>query len=124
MDKFQKYKEFMIVNKNLAPRIVMFAVFQTLIVFEGHLYAAKLGSDDIRLNPISYVKIPKNYVSAKYEENFGYIHVVLFNSLDRYLELLSDYYCQKGDAILHSQAELNAIIGRVKWSTYDPFAPK
>jgi hypothetical protein len=124
MDKFQKYKEFMVVNKNHAPRIVMFVIFQALIVFEGHLYAAKLENDDIQLNPIQYVKIPKNYVSDKYQENFGYIHVVSFNSLDGYLGLLHDYYWQKEDAILHSQAELNDIIGRVKWSSYDPFKPK
>jgi len=124
MDKFQKYKEFMVAYKNQAPRIVMFAIFQTLIVFEGHLYAAKLENDDIKLNPIPYVKIPKNYVSDKYQENFGYVHVVSFDSLDGYLGLLRDYYWQREDAILHSQEELNDIIGRVKWSSYDPFMPK
>lgn len=66
-------------------------VFQPLIVFEGRMYSASY-DDEIKLKPIEFASIRKNYISEHYHETFGEIHIVSINWLEKYLEVLKSSY--------------------------------
>jgi hypothetical protein len=121
MDRFEKSMQYMILHKAKLPRIVAFAIFQTVIVFEGNMYAAKLLDQETVLEPIKYARLPKNYVSDKYNEGEGYIHIVSYNAFDEYIKLLRGYYWSNQDNIIAKQEELQRIINTVRWSDFDPF---
>lgn len=114
MESFQNSLVYMIAFHNISRRLVAFALFQAVIIFEGHLYGARLVGEEMKLQPIKYAKIPKRYVSSSYNETEGYIHIVSYNSLQNYLQLVRRYYWEKSDDILRSQELLRQQIGTVR----------
>lgn len=80
-------------------KIISFAVFQPLIVFQGRMYGATVTSEKTNLEP-------KRYVSSNYNEMQGMVHVVLYNSLPEYLKLLYDYYWFASSRMIKDQDSL------------------
>lgn len=68
-------------------KIIAFAVFQPVIVFQGRMYGASIASGKTNLEPIKFAQIPKRYVSPNYNEIQGTIHIVSYRSLPEYLDL-------------------------------------
>lgn len=95
-------------------RIVAFVVVQPLIVFEGHMYGSKLHRDDqVRLQHISYAQIRKRYVSSKYNEIQGMIHIVSYKALDEYLSLVQNHYWSSSPAIIRDQESLLSSLNQI-----------
>ena len=67
-----------------------FIILQPLIIFGGNLY--KINEDDGKLESIDFVQIDKEWVSKNYEEIYGEIHIVSFNALQKYIDILRDNY--------------------------------
>lgn len=71
----------------------IYTVFQPAIIFNGRMYEAIQKNDDISLEPIGMVQIEKRYLSSKYQEQRGTIHIVSHSYLDKYIEILkSEFY--------------------------------
>lgn len=66
-----------------------FIILQPLIVFGGNMYKI---DDDEKLEPIDFAQIDKEWISKNYEEVFGEIHIVSFRALEKYIDILRDYY--------------------------------
>ena len=75
------------------------------------------------LQQIDYAQINKSYKSENYNEIVGTIHIVNYNSLERYLELVNNYYWSCSPYILDNQDYLlNQVKDNlVNWSNYTPF---
>lgn len=67
-----------------------FIIFQPLIVFGGNLY--KINESDENLKPVDFVQIDKTWLSSKYEEVFGEIHIVSLRALQKYIDILRKNY--------------------------------
>lgn len=87
-------------------KITAFAIVQPLIVFEGHLYGAALEGEETKLEPIRFAQIQKRYVSSNYDEIYGMIHIVSYQSLPEYLNLIRNYYWFASNKIMQDQDSL------------------
>lgn len=87
-------------------KIISFAVFQPLIVFQGRMYGARVISGKTNLEPIKFAQIPKRYVSSNYNEMQGMVHVVSYKSLPEYLKLLYNYYWFASSRMINDQDSL------------------
>jgi hypothetical protein len=87
-------------------KIISFAVFQPLIVFQGRMYGATVTSGKTNLEPIKFAQIPKRYVSSNYNEMQGMVHIVSYKSLPEYLKLLYDYYWFASSKMIKDQDSL------------------
>ena len=87
-------------------RIVGFTIFQPLIVFQGKMYGVTQKDDEPQLEPIKFAQIPKRYVSSKYNEILGRIHVVSYDSFDEYLSILKSFYWRHEKKLMDKQKEL------------------
>lgn len=94
-------------------RVLMFTLFQPLIVFKGRMYEANLEGDKLKLKSIKYAQIPKNYVSEKYDESVGEIHIVTFEALDEYLQLLDVRHSVNTEKMINDQEKLLQIIDKL-----------
>lgn len=90
-------------------KIIAFAIFQPLIVFQGRMYGATITSGKNKLEPIKFAQIPKRYVSSNYDEIHGMIHIVSYKFLPEYLKLLHNYYWFASSRMIKEQASLLAI---------------
>jgi hypothetical protein len=87
-------------------KIISFAVFQPLIVFQGLMYGATVTSGKNNVEAIKFAQIPKRYVSSNYNEMQGMVHVVSYKSLPEYLKLLHDYYWFASSRMIKDQDSL------------------
>jgi hypothetical protein len=95
-------------------RILLFAIFQPVIVFKGRMYEASQEQEKLKLKPIKYVQIPKNYVSKNYEEALGQIHIVSYDSFDEYLEMLLRFYNERAQLMTQDQNKLLGLVDALK----------
>lgn len=86
MDDFQKKQS---MHKNMPDEL---HIFQPLIIFHGRMYKTDMVNDNIRLEPIKFVCIEKEFVSENYHETNGEIHIVSFDWLIEYFDLLTSSY--------------------------------
>lgn len=91
-------------------KIISFAVFQPLIVFQGFMYGATVTNGKNNLEPIKFAQIPKQYVSSNYDEMQGMIHVVSYKYLQEYLNLLHNYYWFASSRMIKEQDSLLALV--------------
>lgn len=85
LDQFQK-------NQNTHKKFPYLHIFQSLIIFHGRMYKTNLVNNTIKLESIKFVCIEKEFVSGHYHENNGEIHVVSFDWLIEYFDLLKSSY--------------------------------
>jgi hypothetical protein len=57
--------------------------------------------EDTKLEPVKFVQLEKRYVSPNYDEKYGMIHIVSYNALSEYLELVRQYYWKAVDEIFY-----------------------
>ncbi len=91
-------------------KIIAFVVFQPLIVFQGRIYGASVTSGESNLKPIKFAQIPKRYVSSNYDEMQGMIHIVSYEFLPEYLNLLYNYYWFASSRMVKEQDSLLALV--------------
>jgi len=72
--------------------LLVYSVYQPLIIFSGRMYVAEGEGENMKLNSIPFVQIQKQYISGNYNENHGVIHIVNYENLDEYLKILKDYF--------------------------------
>jgi len=91
-------------------KIIAFAIFQPLIVVQGRIYAANITSGQNNLEHLKFVQIPKRYVSSNYNEMQGMIHIVSYESLPEYLNLLHNYYWFASPRMVKEQGSLLTLV--------------
>lgn len=94
-------------------RVTSFAVFQPLIVFQGHMYSAKIVSEETRLAPIKFAQIQKRYVSPNYNDNLGTIHFVSYRALPEYLQIVRQYYWHAKEKMNQEQSSLLMSVSQI-----------
>jgi hypothetical protein len=94
-------------------KIIAFAIVQPLIVFEGRIYGAVVKGEDTKLEPIIFAQIQKQYVSSNYNEIHGMIHIVSYQSLPEYLNLIRNYYWFASNRIIQEQDSLLDSISKI-----------
>lgn len=90
----------------ITTRILLFTIFQPLIVFKGRMYEAIQEGEELKLYPIKFVQLPKNYASKHYNEVLGQIHIVSYDAFDEYLQKIQTYYGQNAQTMIQDQTEL------------------
>lgn len=106
-------------NMSKVPAVTL---FQPVIIFNGRMYSSEVKNGQPSLQQIDYAQIQKNYRSQNYNEILGTIHIVNYNSLDRYIQLVNNYYWSYSGYILNNQDHLLKLVkdNLVNWSNYNP----
>lgn len=100
-------------SDNTLKRMVAFYIFQPVIVFRGKMFGVSQVKDEPVLEPISFAQIPKQYVSKNYNEMLGQIHIVSYDALDRYVQILLAHYWKREEQALKDQESLSEFINKI-----------
>jgi len=108
-DQFKKTFDFM---KSWTPQkqnfIVHFAFFQPVVVFSGKLFVAKYVDEKLDYEQTSFVQLPVDYQSEHYEELSGTIHIITYEYLQNYLEIVKKYYSLFSSKIIELQNDFRS----------------
>ena len=87
------------------------------------MYSSQTENGNTSLKLADYAQIDKKYKSAQYNEILGIIHIVNYNALDRYLDLVKKYYWSHSQYILDNQEMLlDSVKGNlVNWRDFRTF---
>jgi hypothetical protein len=88
------------------PKMIFLIMYQSVIIFRGHLYRSDIVSREPVLSPLKFAQMQKNYVSGSYNERMGTIHIVSYDHLDEYIQILHKQYFKRADLILSSQEKI------------------
>lgn len=91
-DQDEELQEYMEKIKATIGPLIVYSVYQPLIIFRGRMYVAEGEGENMELNSVPFVQIQKQYVSGNYNEKHGVIHIVNYENLDEYLKILKDHF--------------------------------
>lgn len=103
-DIFSKLKNWKPTKQNY---VLLMNFFQPVIVFTGHLFVTKINEkDEVEFNQVKYVQMDKNYVSKDYHELGGRIHIISYDCIIEYLQMVEPHYRSKEDFLIANQKDL------------------
>lgn len=98
---FMEYEKEKILHQLKLPKTkykYVLSIYQPVIVFNGRMYEAKENNEKITLNNIKFAQLNKEYISKNYNEKLGRIHIVSYDALDEYVQIIKNHYNIKESA--------------------------
>ena len=82
--------------------------FQPVIVFDGMMFKTASENDKLKVIPINFARIEKEYLTASHNEKEGEIHIVTKKYFSEYLAMLKTHYKimdvnKEFDSVFHSR---------------------
>ena len=115
----ESYDDMFMKLKNWIPDkqgyVLLMTFFQPVIVFTGRLFVTKTNEkDEVEFNQVKYVQMKKNYVSKDYHEMGGKIHIVSYDGIMDYLQIVEPHYRSKEDFLITQQKSLLQLVNSDK----------
>ncbi len=104
---FQRERNQKEISKKVNKRFsIWVTVFQPVIVFDGLMYKTIKTDTKLRLEPIHFARLEKEYISSEYREMEGEIHIVSIHWISEYLEMMKKKY-----QIMEMNETFNTVFG-------------
>ncbi|MBL4654133.1 MAG: hypothetical protein JKY53_14910 [Flavobacteriales bacterium] len=90
--EYEKTKNLTYLKRVKKPTSITLTFFQPVIVFEGMMFKTTNKDDKLKISPISFARIEKEYLTAAHNETEGEIHIVAKDYFPSYLKMLKKHY--------------------------------
>lgn len=95
---------------------IQFTFIQPVIVFTGKMFIEEYEGENHKFTPVNFVQKRKRYSSEAYNENLGEIHIITFDFLKNYLDLVLEHYLTGSKRMVENQSLLKSASDSLRGS--------